>query len=585
MPNVEKNPPCDCPLTAGVFKAGANRGYRVRIPQRVDFTPRDLEKYSSAVSLSDMEVFLFPELILSLALANIMSPIIWTWKEDPWFAGLDKMSPYKKALRVKQYIIDKYAFNLDLDTWGLTTKETELARFSSFIDEKALSKSNALFGYEGDKYYFDIDIRRHFGLDKYNSNVIPYWKTETIEAMTAFWRKEGHDRGAGECVSFSVLYYAALFILAGIPLEDMYMMATPLHSQNFIDMKDGVLTNNRRLVTKIMWCNGTELSAKARRALENEEITMVCTNEGYVHTLYPEATIPRERYQRFCRQLSSFLETPPTNEILVNFLRQAPKWQPYFQFSAVVDERLTYFPAEDLYTAEETNLSANAPTLDRLADTLPKENPRHEPLPRRVLISRPLEEIYKELGRDFTVEFKTFCHISPRLPAADKDYHDSFAISLQGLNTREEIIAYLSSIRKESSIADLAFTAYRDLNLSPWEPFLKAALERNPVCLEAVRRRSPMAIYEILRDFGSDSIYDGTRLAQPDEVWNFKTGDGLEKAVCMWNILRDRFPAQHWSIEIRDQNACLSCQTHSYCFPTAKGYEGLLLTYPLGLEC
>lgn len=577
MLNTDKNCSCHCSPPA----SGSKEDTAGRRPLTPAFSPRELEKYSSAVSLSDMEVFLFPELIVSLALANIMSPIIWSWKEDPWFAGLEKMSPYKKALRVKQYIIDKYAFNLDLDTWGLTTKETELERFSSFVDEKSLAKSNALFGYEGDKYYFDIDIRRHFGLDKYNSNVIPYWKTETIEAMSAFWRKEGHDRGAGECVSFSVLYYAALFILADIPLEDMYMMATPLHSQNFVDMKDGVLTNNRRLVTKAMWCNGTELSAKARRALENEEITIVCTNEGYVHTLYPEATMPRERYQHFCRQLTSFLDTQPTNEILINFLRQAPAWQTRFQFTAKVEESQSYFKSEELFAAEGTNLSANSPTCAKLAATLPQTSRFPEPLPERLLVSLPLKEIYRELGEKFKEQFLAFCRITPRLPGQDKEYRPAFPVRLAGLKTRQEIIDYLTSIRKESSIADLAFMAYRDLNLSPWEPFLKAALERNPVCREAVRRRSPMAVYEILRKFGSDSIYDSARLAQPDEVWNFKTGDGLEKAICMWAIVREKYPEHPWSLEIRDQNACLSCGSHSYCFPTAKGYEGLLLEYPL----
>ncbi|MCK7531619.1 MAG: hypothetical protein MZV63_11595 [Marinilabiliales bacterium] len=52
------------------------------------------------------------------------------------------------------------------------------------------SGSRMLFGYEGDKYYFSMDIRRHFGLDKYDSAVIPYWKTETVEAMTAFRYRE-----------------------------------------------------------------------------------------------------------------------------------------------------------------------------------------------------------------------------------------------------------------------------------------------------------------------------------------------------------------------------------------------------------
>lgn len=34
-----------------------------------------LEKYSSAATLSDMEIFVFPELMYSLVLANIMSPL------------------------------------------------------------------------------------------------------------------------------------------------------------------------------------------------------------------------------------------------------------------------------------------------------------------------------------------------------------------------------------------------------------------------------------------------------------------------------------------------------------------------------
>ena len=146
----------------------------------------------------------------------------------------------------------------------LTDKQTELARFSEFFDTELLAQSNALFGYEGDKYYFSLDIRKHFGLDKFNSDVIPYWKTETVEAMTAFRYKEHFTTGAGECVSLAALYAAAMFIVGRIPLEKIYLMATPLHSQNFIDEKDGLITNNRRIMTKNMWFNGTSLSEKSQ---------------------------------------------------------------------------------------------------------------------------------------------------------------------------------------------------------------------------------------------------------------------------------------------------------------------------------
>src|SRR5450830_787772 len=138
------------------------------------------------------------------------------------------MTPYRRITRVKQYIMDHYAFNLDLDTWGLTSKPREILRFKDHVGPEALAQSNALFGYEGDKYYFDIDIRKHFGLDKYNSDIIPYWKTETIEAMTAFRYKDNFNSGAGECVSLSALYAAAMFVVGRVPLEKIFLIATPL---------------------------------------------------------------------------------------------------------------------------------------------------------------------------------------------------------------------------------------------------------------------------------------------------------------------------------------------------------------------
>ena len=113
-------------------------------------------------------------------LAKVLE-LIWQWKEDPWFKDIHQKSDSQKIKRVKQFIMDHFEFNLDLQTWGLTNKLTELNRFKQFVDMDTLANSNALFGYHGDKYYFDIDIRRHFGLDKYDGDTIPYWKTETVE--------------------------------------------------------------------------------------------------------------------------------------------------------------------------------------------------------------------------------------------------------------------------------------------------------------------------------------------------------------------------------------------------------------------
>src|SRR4030042_5337821 len=104
-------------------------------------TPEQLEKYSSAITLSDMEIFVFPELAYSLVLANIMSPVIWQWRQEDCFKKLEGKGSYKKLMRLKQFIMDEFDFNLDLETWGLTTQAKELARFAAFISPDEIART------------------------------------------------------------------------------------------------------------------------------------------------------------------------------------------------------------------------------------------------------------------------------------------------------------------------------------------------------------------------------------------------------------------------------------------------------------
>src|SRR5665811_1984485 len=71
-----------------------------------DFSDKKtLEKYSSAYTLSDMEIFIFPELFYPLVIAGIMSPVLWRWREDLWFKDIRKKNFISKSNRIKQYII------------------------------------------------------------------------------------------------------------------------------------------------------------------------------------------------------------------------------------------------------------------------------------------------------------------------------------------------------------------------------------------------------------------------------------------------------------------------------------------------
>ncbi|MBN1576003.1 MAG: hypothetical protein JW913_05585 [Chitinispirillaceae bacterium] len=558
--------------------------------------PQSIEKYSSAITLSDMEIFIFPELLYALVLANIMSPRIWKWRHDRWFSEQDSTNPLRRIHRLKQFIMDHFSFNLDLDTWGLTTKEVEIARFNKHIDEAVLAESNALFGYEGDKYYFDIDIRKHFGLDRYTSNVIPYWKTETVEAMEAFHFKEGYPTGAGECVSLSTLYAAAAFIVAGIPLDDIYLLATPLHSQNFFAVNDGILSNNRRILTKTMWFNGTEISTKARRALENERVTVVAHRTGYIHTVYDRATIDTTSYTRFSDRIKAYLTTPVTFEILANFLRQNSKLHTCFQIAHNCCGKPRYIEAEKVYHYEHSSKArVGDATRSNLLHEIEEDEFYTQPLPDRLMLDE-LEAFFKgkSLPADeketadklkhylhhncYNVELVVrdllrFCRTAPRLPGTAKTRQAPDAVvDLDKVTSPEGAVERLERLRPLNDTADLAFTALRDLSRAPWKPFLKAALERNPVSINAAGTLPPQEIYDLLCAFSSDSIYDGpVRLAQPDEVWNYRHGDGLEKAICLMNILRNRSPGDQVTLEWESPDSVyLRHDRRKYTFPTRK---------------
>jgi hypothetical protein len=569
--------------------------------EKYKINEQDLEKFSSAASLSDMEIFVFPELFYSLVLANLMSPRIWKWKEDPWFRNLDRQKPYKKIQRLKQFIIDHYEFNLDLDTWGLTTKERELTRFAPFMDEETISRSNALFGYEGDRHYFSLDIRKHFGLDKYTSNIIPYWKTETVEAMDAFRFKENYRVGAGECVSLSTLYAAALFIICDIPLEDIFLVATPLHSQNFLTVQDGILTNNRRLVTKNMWFNGTDLTAKAQRALRNEQVTIVANNTGFVHAVYPEATMDPAHFERFREKLDAFTTTEITYEIIGNFLRDRTEFQKCFQIRYMRHGKPCFLPIERAYSYEHGSpyKVSDKATCDKLLEQIDEYDFYADPIPERIQINRlcdflkgnPIshfdEEKMNELAdridctrnKDLKISILEglvdFIHLDPELPdVKEKSFKGPGTLPLQPGMSRSEIIHLLRELQAHHPVAQLAFHTARDLaEVSDWRPFLKAAMERNPVILEATRSFSESDLVAHLKELPQESINDESRVAQPDEVWNFQRGDGLECAIALANCLRDRHPEMPLQLLVSPRSAKLQTSEATYEFESQKGLK------------
>jgi len=561
---------------------------------------KTLEKYSSAFTLSDMEIFIFPELFYPLVLANIMSPIIWKWRDDPWFKDIEKKSFTYKANRIKQFIIQNYVFNLDLSTWGLTTKTREIARFSDFFDMELLRQSNALFGYEGDKYYFDIDIRKHFGLDKYTTDVIPYWKTETVEAMTAFRFKDNFSTGGGECVSLSALYAATMFIVGRIPLEKIFLIATPLHSQNFVTEKDGLITNNRRIVTRNMWYNGTSLSEKARRALENERVTIVSHISGFIHTLYDTATINPDAYDLFSLKLREFLKTELSDIIFINFLRFKSKYKSLFQYRCECSGKQRYISLEKMFEYEHTSkYNVSSETRELLVNEIEGDEFHLSPLPGKIILNE-IEQIIKQgKGKkleEFREEFKMsageffgdiidemfheihdFIITDPKIPANNKRFVNAVIPDLSIDDSREKIMDTISSLTEKSESALLTLYVFRQMDKIDWLPFVKAAIERNPVCFTDLNGKSVKEVFNIIENLPDESIYDGKRLALPDEVWNFKRGDGIEKALLLADFTKQKDPGSSVLIEIADKSVILKYNDEDYLFTSSKSFRKSIL--------
>jgi hypothetical protein len=106
-----------------------------------------------------------------------------------------------------------------------------------------------------------------------------------------------------------------------------------------------------------------------------------------------------------------------------------------------------------------------------------------------------------------------------------------------------------------------------------WRPFIKAAIERNPVCHTHLDGKSPEEIYEIVDKLKNKSVYDDGRMAQPDEVWNFGRGDGSEKAILMADGLIHNDPAAEVSIVLEDSTAVLGCYGKTFEFVATRGHK------------
>ena len=77
------------------------------------------------------------------------------------------------------------------------------------------------------------------------------------------------------------------------------------------------------------------------------------------------------------------------------------------------------------------------------------------------------------------------------------------------------------------------------------------------------------------------SIYNDKRLAQPDEVANYKTGDGLEKAFLLANVIRESNPVQDIEI-ITDKEKVILKDRREHQFISTKNLDKSIIFHADG---
>ena len=360
--------------------------------------------------------------------------------------------------------------------------------------------------------------------------------------------------------------------------------------------KDGLITNNRRIVTKNMWYNGTSLSEKARRAMENEKVTIVSHISGFIHTLYNEATIDKNSYAHFSVKLKEFLVTELTSLIFINFLRFKSKYKSLFQYKCDYSGTIRYISLEKMFEYEHSSkFNVSAESRGSLVKEIEGDDFHLSPLLGKIMLNdieaildmhsgKNLKEIenafidktgnnYETVIQEMFKELNDFIFIDPKIPDPEKTYSVTSKLNITIDDSREEIINMIDRHRENSETALLALYVFRQMDKIDWSPFIKAAIERNPVSMTELKGKNKLEAYTILRELPDESIYDGKRLALPDEVWNFKRGDGIEKAFLLADYLLHMDRSSTVSIEIENKKVLLSAAENEFHFTSHKNLK------------
>jgi len=329
--------------------------------------------------------------------------------------------------------------------------------------------------------------------------------------------------------------------------------------------------------------------------MENEKVTIVSHISGYVHTIYPEATIDPDEYNFFSKKLREFLVTELTSIIFINFLRFKSKYKTLFQYRCECSGTVRYISLEKMFEYEHSSKFNVSETRGSLVKEIEGDDFHLSPIQWKIMLNdietildkhsgKSLTEIetefinktgteYEEIIHEMFKELHEFIFIDPRIPGTDKNFAVTHKLDIKNENSREDIVNLIREQQENSETARLALYVYREMDLIDWSPFIKAAVERNPVSFTDLNEKTNYDVYSLLKDLPVESIYDGNRLALPDEVWNFKRGDGVEKAFLLADFILHKDKTATVTLSIENRDVLLTSGGHQFHFISNKNLK------------
>jgi hypothetical protein len=167
-------------------------------------------------------------------------------------------------------------------------------------------------------------------------------------------------------------------------------------------------------------------------------------------------------------------------------------------------------------------------------------------------------------------ELQEFLVTEPRLPDTNKKFIREINPDIQTGDTREEIFDKVIESAETSDMALISLYVHRLMDVIDWQPFVKGAMERNSVAFEDFDGKALPEIFRLISSLEDKSIYPAKRLAQPDEVWNFKHGDGIEKAFLFASWIYNKDKSSPIELDIKKSIVILTHKGIDYKFNSSK---------------